>query len=131
VVIVAWPELCAVKRPDPLTLNANGLSEAHPAHVGVTFCVVPFENVPVAVICAVAPACRSELNAAAKLTDCSVGVVGVVGGVLVGGVGAAGLLLLPHAARRKQKTMGKLNRRIIYARSPVIAWIFTQDTSVS
>ena len=92
------PLPCAVIKPLLLTIRTPTLSDRQFAQLDVMFSEVPFENVPVAVVCAVSPLNVSVAAFPLKVTDWRVGVTGDGVGVDPGGVGALGEGdLLPQA----------------------------------
>ena len=104
--MVDEPLFCAVTMPPLEMVRTNELSDCQFVHVDVTFCVLPFEYVPLAVVCDVSPLALIDPELFDNATDCSVGAVGVGVGVgLVVGVGLGALGdLLPHAKRHRLRT---------------------------
>jgi hypothetical protein len=110
--MVADPLLCAVSNPLLFTVRTLALSDCQFVQVVVTFCEVPFEKLPVAVVCAVSPTLFKTLRFTDRLTDWSVGPAGV-------GVGVVGVVgdEPPHVMKKKPRDV-RSRRRMMHAPLP-------------
>jgi hypothetical protein len=87
------------------------LADCQFEHVAMTLCEVPFEKVPVAVVCAVSPLDLIASALTDNVTDCNDGELDVGAGVGVdveGPVGKAGLL--SQAAMQTPRTETRRTR---------------------
>jgi hypothetical protein len=91
-----------------LIVSALVLSDCQFAQVDVTSCVLPFVRMPIAVACAVAPACVNEERSAEK-EKTIVWTVDAAGTVAGGAVGEDE----PHAAANRLTASRTIRRRFI------------------
>src|SRR5207247_1251966 len=92
-----------------LTVTTSGLSDCQLVHVAVTSRVDRLVMIPVAIICAVAPATVSAVKFAEKTTACNVDAV-------VDGAGVAGSEDEPHATATRPAPKTATIKRLVLRR---------------